>query len=118
LIAEENKKLIKHLEHQKELIFNLQKNIHTITEERDQLELERDVIEQNFKTIHLNEYNELIQERDELKEELHKTKEERDKDLVYMNKLLEAVSKGEMKLVEHKKKEDFFLSVVGDKEIN
>ena len=75
LIAEENKKLKKHLEHLNEVIFQLQKDIHTIREERD-------------------------------------------RDLVYMNKLLEAVSKGEMKLVEHKKKEEFFLSVVGDKEIN
>jgi len=75
LIAEENKKLKKHLEHLNEFCIQLQKDIHTIREERD-------------------------------------------RDLVYMNKLLEAVSKGEMKLVEHKKKEEFFLSVVGDKEIN
>jgi hypothetical protein len=87
--AEENKHLkveldrvIEYSKHLNGVIFHLQKDIHTLTDE------------------------------------LHKTKEERDKDLVYMNKLLEAVSKGEMKLVEHKKKEDFFLSVVGDKEIN
>ena len=60
-LKEELQKVIDYVKKLNEVIFDLQNNIYTITEERDQLLAERDVIEQTSKIIHLDEYSKILE---------------------------------------------------------
>jgi len=55
-----------------EVIKHLQKDLETITEDRDRLDLERDVIEQNFEIIHLNEYHKIMDEHKQMEKRYNK----------------------------------------------